>query len=126
MTPRFLEVEEVLRLHARSLDAFGGLPGLRDPGALESAVQAVRNHFLYTGGDLFDLAAVLLWHLGRNHPFADGNKRVALAAALVFLDLNGIQLAQDDELFESLTQGVAASGIERDALAHRLRSAKPA
>jgi death-on-curing protein len=124
MTPRFLGVEEVMRIHARSLDSFGGLPGLRDPGALESAVQAVRNHFLYTGGDLFDLAAVLLWHLGRNPPFADGNKRAAVAAALVFLDLNGIQFAQDDDLFESLTLTVAAGGMERDDLAARLRSAK--
>ncbi len=123
MTPRFLEVEEVLRLHARSLEAFGGLPGLRDPGALESAVQAVRNHFFYTGGDVFDLASVLLWHLGRNHPFADGNKRAALAAALVFLDLNGIQLAQDDDLFESLTLTLAAGGMEREELATCLRTA---
>jgi len=123
MTPTFLTTEIVLRIHARSLDEFGGLAGVADPGAVESAVMAVRNHFNYTGGDLFDLAGVLLWHLASDHPFADGNKRAALASALVFLLVNGIELAQDDDFFESLTLAVAKGEMGKDKVAEALRRA---
>jgi death-on-curing protein len=124
MTPRFLTTEAVLRIHARSLDEFGGLAGVSDPGAVESAVVAVENHFNYTGGDIFDLAAVLLWHLASDHPFADGNKRTALASALVFLVINGVELTQNDDLFESLTLSVAKGEIKKDQVAEILRTAE--
>jgi len=123
MTPIFLTTATVLRIHARSLDEFGGLAGVSDPGAVESAVVAVENHFQYTGGDLFDLAAVLLWHLASDHPFADGNKRTALASALVFLLINGMELAQDDDLFESLTLSVARGEMKKVQVAGILRTA---
>jgi death-on-curing protein len=124
MTPRFLTTDTVLRIHARSLDVFGGLAGVSDPGAVESAVVAVENHFNYTGGDIFDLAAVLLWHLASDHPFADGNKRTALASALVFLVINGVELAQNDDFFESLTLSVAKGEIKKDRVADILRTAE--
>ena len=84
---------------------------------------AVQNHFHYTGGDLFDLAGVLLWHLASDHPFADGNKRAALASALVFLAINGVDLAQDDDLFEALTLSVAKGEARKDQVAEALRKA---
>jgi len=84
---------------------------------------AVQNHFNYTGGDIFDLAAVLLWHLGRDHPFADGNKRAALASAMVFLAINGIDLAQNDDLFEAMTLSVARGEMEKAQVAEILRNA---
>jgi death on curing protein len=123
VTPRFLATEIVLRIHRRSLEEFGGLAGVSDPGAVESAVMAVQNHFNYTGGDLFDLAGVLLWHLASDHPFTDGNKRTALASALVFLAINGVELAQDDDLFEGLTLSVAKGEAKKDQVAHVLREA---
>lgn len=124
MNPVFLTTEVVLRIHARSLAAFGGLAGVADLGAVESAVTAVQNHFNYTGGDLFDLAGVLLWHLASDHPFADGNKRAAVASALVFLEVNGIALAQDDDFFEELTLSVARGETGKHEVAGALRKAE--
>jgi len=121
--PTFLTTDSVMRIHARSLDEFGGLGGISDPGAVESAVMAVQNHFNYTGGDIFDLAAVLLWHLASDHPFADGNKRTALASAMVFLAINGIELAQNDDLFEALTLSVAKGEMKKEQVAKTLRNA---
>ncbi len=126
MNPVFLTTDIVLRIHARSLAEFGGPAGIHDPGAVESAVMAVQNHFNYTGGDIFDLAGVLLWHLVRDHPFADGNKRAALASALVFLAMNGVDLAQDDDLFEHLTLSAARGEMGKDQVAETLRKAKSA
>jgi len=123
VNPTFLTTDIVMRIHARSLDEFGGLAGISDPGAVESAVMAVQNHFNYTGGDLFDLAGVLLWHLASDNPFADGNKRAALASALVFLTINGVDLAQDDDLFEAVTLSVARGDMRKDQVAETFRKA---
>ena len=126
MNPTFLTTDTVLRIHARSLAEFGGLAGIHDPGAVESAVMAVQNHFYYTGGDIFDLAGVLLWHLASDHPFADGNKRAALASALVFLAINGVDLGQNDDYFEALTLSVAKGAVGKEQVAATLRNAEPA
>ena len=123
MMPSFITAEVVMKIHARSLDEFGGLGGLSDPGAVESAAMAVQNHFNYTGGDLFDLAAVLLWHLASDHPFADGNQRTALASAMVFLAIHGIDLARNDDLFEALTLSVAKGEVKKEQVAKTLRDA---
>ncbi len=119
--PRFLEPEEVMDLHAAVLEAYGGLPGVRDPGGLISAVQAPLNHWFYSGGDLADLAAVLLIHLVRNHPFVDGNKRVALAAALVFLDAHGFSIQDAPDRLEWLTLEAAQGRLDVDPLAAAFR-----
>jgi death-on-curing protein len=84
---------------------------------------AVQNHFNYTGGDIFDLAGVLLWHLASDHPFADGNKRAALASAMVFLAINGVELGRNDDLFESLTLAVARGETRKEQVADTLRKA---
>src|SRR3990170_9070700 len=89
---RHLDVEAVLAIHQEVLAAHGGLGGLRDRALLESAVAAPQASF---GGkpllqDPIEMAAAYLFHLCRNHPFADGNKRTALAASLVFLQVNGL------------------------------------
>lgn len=77
-------------LHHEQLSEHGGLPGLRDLSALESALGRPRNRFGYEEDvDLADLAAAYAFGIARNHPFNDGNKRVALAVMLVFLERNG-------------------------------------
>ena len=119
--PRFLEPEEVILLHDAAVEVFGGSFGLRDHGGLISAVHAPRNHWFYTGGDLFDLAAVLLAHIARNHPFVDGNKRAALASALVFLDAHGLSIEQNAERLEHLTLMAAQGKMEPELLANALR-----
>ncbi len=100
--PRFLTFEEVLAIHAHQIARYGGAAGVRDARLLLSAAAAPEASF---AGELlhatsFEIAAAYLFHLARNHPFVDGNKRVALAAALVFLELNGAAVdAPDDELY---------------------------
>jgi death-on-curing protein len=121
---RFLSTENVLRLHAQSIEEFGGASGLRDRGMLESAVSMPQATF---GGeflhpDLPAMAGAYLYHLSQAHPFIDGNKRTAMAAALVFVSLNGAEVvATDDELI-ALGLGVASSEISKDEVITRLRS----
>ena len=89
--PLFLTVEEVQELHDDQLRRFGGSAGVRDLGALESAVATPASTFdgEFLHEDLFHMAAGYAFHIAENQPFVDGNKRAALNAALVFLDLNG-------------------------------------
>jgi death on curing protein len=86
----FLTVDEVLTIHERLVETFGGTPGLRDPGLLESALYRPRTGYY---GDLAEMAAALFESLLMNHPFVDGNKRVAFFATDVFLRMNGSKLA---------------------------------
>ncbi len=112
----FLSVEMVMQIHQRVIEEFGGDMGLRDRGLLESAVAMPQSTF---GGsflhvDLADKAAAYLFHLCANHAFIDGNKRVAVAAAEVFIVANGCELgASDDELIE-ITLGVAQGQASKD------------
>lgn len=83
---QYLTVEEVLEIHQALLTRFGGPPGIRDPGLLESALFRPRSGYY---GDIAEMAAALFESLLINHPFIDGNKRVAFFAADVFLRING-------------------------------------
>ena len=83
---KFLTRDEVLAIHARLVEAFGGTPGLRDLGLLESALHRPRTGYYV---DLIQMAAALFESLLMNHPFVDGNKRVAFFSTDVFLRLNG-------------------------------------
>ena len=97
----FLTREEVTALHDRAIALTGGPPGLRDEGLLDSALAAPANRFHYEGADLATCAATYAFHLVRNHPFVDGNKRVGLAASIAFVRLNRAEFnATEDELVE--------------------------
>ncbi|MBX3248547.1 MAG: type II toxin-antitoxin system death-on-curing family toxin [Myxococcales bacterium] len=85
----FPTTEEILHLHARLLERFGGRSGVRDLGLLESALARPRSGYYDA---LSTQAAALLQSLATNHPFIDGNKRVAFAGCAVFLRLNGYRL----------------------------------
>lgn len=89
---QFLSVDEALAIHQALLDRFGGPPGVRDLGLLESALHRPRTGYYR---DLVEMAAALFESLLMNHPFVDGNKRVAFFATDVFLRLNGWRLAVD-------------------------------
>lgn len=119
-----LSVENVREIHGEVLEAFGGAAGVRDAALLESAVAAPRASFGGESvfGDLIEVAAAYLFYLCRNHPFVDGNKRTAMAAAIVFLRLNGFAPARDSEKWESLVLDVAASKLDREQTARRLRA----
>ena len=88
--PIFLTRDEVDIIHARSLAEHGGSAGVRDSGLVESALASAKNTFYYAHGDLFDVAASYAFHLAESQAFIDGNKRTAVASAMVFLARNGV------------------------------------
>ena len=118
-----LTVEIVLEIHAEAIGQFGGSQSLRERPLLESAIATPQSSF---GGsspyaDVIEIAAAYLFYLCGNHPFVDGNKRVALGACLVFLQLNGYSPAPDSEEWETLTFAVAAGVLARDEVTAKLR-----
>jgi death-on-curing protein len=122
--PVFLALEEVLALHADQIERYGGRRGVRDLGLLESALAAPRSTFgrTYLHGSLPEMAAAYLFHLVRNHPFVDGNKRAGLAAAIAFLGLNGLWLEADPDRLATLVLGVAAGTTSKSEVAELIRS----
>jgi death on curing protein len=120
--PMFLDVEDILELHAAQLGVFGGGSGVRDRGLLESAVAQPQTSFggAFTHQGLFEMAAAYLFHLVSNHPFVDGNKRAGLLSAIIFLDLNGISLDRPSDRLYELTMRVAESQLDKAAIATEL------
>ena len=118
---RFFSLEEILALHQLNIERFGGSPGLRDQGALESAVNAAENRAYYENADEIQCAATYGFHLCQAHAFVDGNKRIAAVACEGFLRLNGFDLqASNDELIETFLN-IASSEMSRDQLEEFLR-----
>jgi len=115
---KFLSLAEVLELHRLLIEATGGSPKLLDLGALESAVAQPRMSF--DGEDLYptveEKAAALCFSLVGDHPFADGNKRVAHAAMETFLLLNGRRIEAGVDEQERLMLGLASGQVGRDDL----------
>ena len=120
---RYLTLAEVVELHRHLLQANGGAPGIRDFGALESAIAQPRATF--AGVDLYptlvEKAAALAFSLVQNHPFVDGNKRVGHAAMETFLILNGSEIGAPVDDQERLVLDLAAGRIGRDDLTDWLR-----
>lgn len=112
----FLRKPEVLDLHARMIEAFGGTHGLRDEGALESALAAAENREYYENADLATCAATYAYHLSQAHAFIDGNKRIAAAVSEIFLEINGSCLNSTNEQIVSLFLDIAAGNSSRDAV----------
>jgi death-on-curing protein len=94
--PFWLSKVAVLAIHGRLLAEHGGASGLRDEGLLESALAAPVNRFEYDKADVFVWAAAYAYALTSNHPFVDGSKRTAFAAAGIFLELNGYRLTASE------------------------------
>jgi death-on-curing protein len=115
---RHLTLGEVVALHRAILVATGGAEGLRDLGSLESALAQPKATF--DGTDLYpsivDKASALGFGLAMNHPFVDGNKRIAHAAMAVFLDLNGFVIEATVDEQERLMLDLAAGQVSRTAL----------
>ena len=123
----FVRKHEVLEIHRRSLDEFGGSTGLRDEGAFESALVAVENRLAYEQADVLECAATYAHHLTMAHAFVDGNKRVAAATMRVFLLINDVEItASQDELYD-LFITIASGEMKRDDVEQwlRLRVQKP-
>lgn len=123
MRPRFLELDEVLEIHRDQVERYGGSMGVRDAALLRSAVAMPLAGMAgeYIHADLFEMAAAYLFHIVKNHPFFDGNKRSGAVAALVFLDLDGIDVRiSENELFD-LVVSVADGGTSKSGIAEFLR-----
>jgi len=120
--PRWLTSSVVLGIHADQVSKHGGSGGLRDRGLLESALDRPRNrHHYEPDSDLAELAASYGFGIARNHPFIDGNKRVAFQAMYVFLGLNGLRIESREEEVVSLMLSVASGDTDEAQLASWLR-----
>jgi death on curing protein len=115
----FLSMEDVLSLHADQIALYGGELGVRDLGLLESAVTQPQATFdgEYLHKDIFEMAAAYMFHIVQNHPFLDGNKRTGAVAALVFLDINGIEIDVPKGSLYDLTISVATGQTNKQQLA---------
>jgi death on curing protein len=117
-TPNFISKSMVLSIHARQIERFGGTPGVRDEGLLESALAQPQATF---GGQFLhptisEQAAAYLYHIAMNHPFIDGNKRTAFAVTDTFLRLNGCALNLTDDRAYDLVMRVARGTMTKEEL----------
>jgi death-on-curing protein len=116
-------MDEVLAIHAHLVERYGGSLGIRDRGLLESALAMPAASF--SGEDLHptlnEKAAAYLFHIVKNHPFVDGNKRVGLAVTLTFLRFNGVRIHATDDALVELVLGVARGRCGKAEVAVFLR-----
>ena len=110
----FPRKQEILDIHAQLIEAFGGVHGLRDEAALESALAAAENREYYESADLVTCAATYAYHLTQAHAFIDGNKRIAAGVSEIFLELNGGRLNATNEQIVTLFLDIAAGKLSRD------------
>ncbi len=119
----FLTLDDVLETHREQIRVYGGSDGLRDAGLLESALAQPSAQFggVHLHQGLCAMAAAYLFHLVQNHPFMDGNKRVGLEAALLFLEINNFPIqVEDDELID-LVLSTAQGQTSKAAIAEFFR-----
>jgi len=124
MAPNFLSLEEVLRVHVDQLSRYGGSAGLRDEGLLRSALAQPEASFggEWLHADLAEMAAAYAFHLCQNHPFLDGNKRIAAASAVLFLALNDQALVANPTAFADIILHTADGRTTKADLASFFRA----
>jgi death on curing protein len=119
----FLTLDDVLLIHEQQLERYGGSPGIRDRGLLESAIAQPQAGFggKYVHESVFEMAAAYAFHIAENQPFVDGNKRTALASALVFLDFNGYEIEDPaEELYQAMIN-LSAKTLDKKGMAKLLK-----
>ena len=128
MPPLFLNLEEALAIHHDQIHRYGGKGGVRDLGLLQSALAmpSAGSSTEYYHSDLFEMAAAYVFHIVKNHPFLDGNKRTAAVAALVFLAMNGVQVRATNEALVDTVLAVAAGTLHKSGVAEFFRKHCPA
>ena len=120
--PEWVRRETVLTLHDQLLAEFGGASGVRDPGLLDSALARPQNLLAYGKPSVFDLAASYAAGFVKNHPFVDGNKRIAFTVAVLFLELNRQRFAAPEAEAVVKTLALAAGAIGESAYAKWLET----
>ena len=123
--PLWLEVAEIIDLHAEQLARFGGPEGIRDQNMLESALARPVNQWHYGTTDLAQLAAACAFGLARNHPFIDGNKRIAFQAMMTFLRLNEVWFAPPPAQATAIILALAAGEVNEEGLTRWIRDNWP-
>lgn len=118
----FLRKQEVIDIQAQLILTFGGSEGLRDEGALESALAAPEQRAYYEGSDIVGCAATYAYHLVKAHAFVDGNKRIAAAVTEIFIELNGSRLQATDEELVQMFLDIAIGSITRSNAEQMLRA----
>lgn len=114
----FLTLEDVLEIHSDQIKRYGGKEGIRSQHLLLSALAQPSSMFegKYLHHSLYEKAAAYLFHICQNHPFIDGNKRVALVSTLIFLDLNHHSISYREEQLEDLVLSVAKGKIKKEQI----------
>ena len=120
--PHWISKSAVLAIHERLLAEHGGATGLLDEGSLDGALASPQNQFAYQRADIIRLAAAYAYALTQNHPFADGNKRVALTVAGVFMELNGFRLEASEQDAAQATRALSSGEIDEAGFADWLRA----
>lgn len=119
--PVFLSVEQVKLFHWKGLEHSGGLEGIRDKKALESAVMQPQNVYYYGSRSVFEVAAAYCYHIAESQAFIDGNKRTGVIAGLTFLELNGISIKFDSrELYKAMIE-IANGRMDKTELSKLLQ-----
>ncbi len=119
--PIWLTLDQIVAAHAKQIKQFGGPSGVRDQGALESALARPINKFHFGETDLAALAAAYAFGLARNHAFVDGNKRIAFVALMVFLRRNGAPFAPRQAHATAIILALAAGEVSEESLARWIR-----
>jgi len=122
--PVFLGLDEVIEIHHDQIKRYGGHPGIRDIGILKSTVSMPSATFdgNYLHADIFEMAAAYLFHIVRNHPFIDGNKRTGAVASIVFLMLNGTDFHANENDFEETVLLTAEGKTDKATIARFFES----
>jgi death-on-curing protein len=123
--PSWFTYDQAIAAHSVQLRRFGGAPGLRDEGALRSALDRPVNKWHYEGTLLPELAAAYAFGLAKNHPFVDGNKRIAFIAMVAFLRKNGVAFRPDQPQSSAIILAVAAGEVSEQSLARWIRDNWP-
>ena len=123
--PIWLDVDEVVDMHAEQLSIFGGPEGIRDRGLLESAILRPVNQWHYGQTDMAALAAAYAFRLARNHAFVDGNKRIAFHSMMVFLRGNDIPFAPSPAHATAMILALAAGEVNEEGLTRWIRDNWP-
>jgi death-on-curing protein len=123
--PIWLSIDLITAIHEEQLREFGGAGGLRDAGALESALARPLNRYHYGTEDLAALAAAYGFGLSRNHAFVDGNKRTAFLAIVTFLGFNGVEFSVPEAEVAVMMLALASGEIDEEGLARWIRDNWP-
>jgi death-on-curing protein len=123
--PKWLTYDQLIAIHSRQLRRFGGAAGLRDDGLLRSAIDRPINKWHYEQSELPELAAAYAFGLAKNHPFVDGNKRIAFMSMMTFLRKNGVRFAPEPAHATSMIMSLAAGEVSEESLARWIRNNWP-